>query len=495
MADSPQVLMQRAVSAFTVGDLSTAARISDQLITLAPNDVNVWLLRGRVAARSSRWRQAEDALDRAARINPKEAEVPFARAMMRMRQGRVVEAAELLATVERLKPNHSEARSARAECLRQLGQPQKAIELLGRHPDSPSQAVTVSEALIDLGDLAAAEKVLRDAMGWELNSNSTAKQHMMRRLGQLKEMQGNYAEAFACFTRARQGLRVSFVPSDAQREIARVMSSFSAETIAKLPQPTVRSRRPIFIVGMPRSGTTLLEKMIASHPMGAGAGETNAFRNQVLPFSQKAAEGRAWPEMIAAITTEELDAIATGYLAATEAYVIPGVERVADKHLQNWIFAGLIAAAFPDATIVHIERDPLDTGLSCFERLVPAAMQWCCDAENVGFMIAINEWLMAHWHAVMPGRMLRIRYEDLVRDPAGTIRPVLDAAGLPWNEAVLKQHERASAGLREPPPTLSADQVKRPIYDTSVGRAARFGAILDPMRTYYESTRAQLGLR
>ncbi len=494
MADSPQVLMQRAISAFTVGDLSTAARISDQLVGLAPNDVNVWLLRGRVAARSSRWRQAEDALDRAARINPKEPEIPFARAMMRMRQGRVAEAAELLSIVEKLKPNHAEARSARAECLRQLGQPQKAIELLGRNPDSPSQAVTVSEALIDLGDLPGAEKVLRDAMGWELNSNSTAKQHMMRRLGQLKEMQGNYAEAFSCFTRARQGLRVSFVPDDARREIGRVIAAFTAETVAKIPQPSIRSRRPIFIVGMPRSGTTLLEKMIASHPMGAGAGETNAFRAQVLPFSQKAAEGRAWPEMINAVTTEELDAIASGYLAATEPYVAPGVERVADKHLQNWIFAGLIASAFPDAAMVHIERDPLDTGLSCFERLVPAAMSWCCDAENVGYMLALNEWMMAHWHAVMPGRMLRVRYEDLVRDPASTLRPVLDAAGLPWNDAVLRHHERANAGLREPPPTLSADQVKRPVYDSSVGRAARFGTLLDPMRSCYEATRRQLGL-
>ncbi len=493
MAESPQALMQRAVSAFTQGDLATAGQLSDRLLALVPNDINVWLLRGRIAARTSRWEQAEEALDRAATIAPREAEVPFARAMMRMRQGRMAEAAELLSTAEKLNPAHPEARSARAECVRQMGEPKKALDLLGRTPKSPSQAVTISEALIDLGDLAAAEKVLRDAMGWELR-NTTPKQHMLRRLGEIKEMQGNYAAAFENFRRSREGLPVRFVVEEVRAELERVVNSFTADVVKALPKPTQPSRRPIFIVGMPRSGTTLLEKMIASHPRAAGAGETNAFRAQVARFAGTAEGDRRWPEVIGSITTAELDGIAAGYLALTDVFVAPGVERVADKHLQNWIFAGLIAASFPDATMVHIRRDPFDTGLSCFERLVPAAMPWCCDLAHVGTMLAINEWLMRHWHAVMPGRMLEIRYEDLARAPEATLRPVLDAAGLPWDDACTRQHERKHAGANEPPPTLSADQVKRPVYDSSIGRAERFGAALDPMRAAYAAMRTTLGL-
>jgi predicted Zn-dependent protease len=121
MAESVQQIMQRAISAFTLGDLNTAGQLSDRLMGMAPSDVNVWLLRGRVAARTSRWEQAEEALDRAAKLAPKEGEVPFARAMIRMRQGRVAEAAELLAQAEQLKPNHPEARSARANACAKWG--------------------------------------------------------------------------------------------------------------------------------------------------------------------------------------------------------------------------------------------------------------------------------------------------------------------------------------------------------------------------------------
>lgn len=493
MAESTQALMQRAIAAFSVGDLATAGQLSDRLLGMAPHDINVWLLRGRIAARTSRWSQAEEALNRAAQLAPKEGEVPFARAMMRMRQGRMAEAAELLAKAEQLRPNHPEARSARAECYRQMGQPKKALDILGRAPTTQSQAVTVSEAMIDLGDLESAEKVLRDAMAWEFR-NTTSKQHMLRRLGELREQQGDYAGAFEHYRRSREGLRVNFLLEDAQRELGRVVKAFTPEAIASMAKSTNTSRRPIFIVGMPRSGTTLLEKMIASHPKAAGAGETNAFRAQLQPYATPPEEARRWPEVISVISTEELDGIANAYLSLTEQYVAPGVERVADKHLQNWMLAGIISACFPNATMVHIERDPFDTGISCFERLVPAAMPWCCRLDWVGQMLAVNDWLMNHWHTVMPGRMLRVRYEDLVREPAKHLKPILDAADLPWDDACLRHHERQHAGLREPPPTLSADQIRRPVYDTAIGRADRFGAVLDPMREAYRAARATLGL-
>jgi len=238
----------------------------------------------------------------------------------------------------------------------------------------------------------------------------------------------------------------------------------------------------------------LLEKMIASHPLGAGGGETDAFLAQLARFEGDPDPRRRWPELAASLSTADLDLIASGYLEHTDAFVVGGVERVADKQLQNWLFAGLFAAAFPDATIVHIRRDPFDTGLSCFERLVPAAMPWCCDLAHVGQMLAIHEWMMVHWHSVLPGRMVEIRYESLVREPEATLRPLLEATGLAWDDACVRQHERKHAGLREPPPTLSADQVKRPVYDTSIGRAERFGAALEPMRVAYRSMRRELGL-
>ena len=140
--------------------------------------------------------------------------------------------------------------------------------------------------------------------------------------------------------------------------------------------------------------------------------------------------------------------------------------------------------ALPDARIIHLQRDPMDIGISCFERLEPNSVAWSGDLRNIALAIKGTDSLMAHWKEVSGIPILDVRYEDLVRDPEAQVRRVLDFIGLPWDDACLRHHVPKDSELdaQRPPPTLGSEQASRPVNDRSIGRAARFGPLLAPLR-------------
>lgn len=483
MTSFPTSTFQRAATAFNGGDIRTAESLCQELLKTASKTPQVWVLLSRIRTRQARWPEAEEALRTAQRLAPRDPEVLFSLAILRIRQGRVAEAIPLLETARSIAPSHVGIRCALASSFVDLGEPKKALAAIGT-PTSADTHFAAALAHVALRDDAAAEPSLKAVIASGQNAAATYQAH--QHLGQILERRGDYAGAFASFKGARAVVPLRYDISALHDEVRRLMDVFSDARVASLARGTSESRRPVFIAGMPRSGTTLLEKMIASHPKGAGAGETDALRRQVDAWMTAAPPTPRWPETIAALGPAQLDATAQAYLTQTEVFAGPGIERIADKHLRNWLFVGLIALAFPKATIVHIRRDPFDTGISCFERLHPQSLPWSASIVHIGEALALNERLMAHWHRVFPGRILEVRYEELAREPARVLPPVIEALGLPWDDACLRQHERKSRpGAQEPPPTFSADQVKRPVYDSSIGRAERFGPLLDPMREAY----------
>ena len=475
--------LERAANAFNTGDLRTAEALCQESLRTNPKGIQAWVLLSRIRTRQARWPEAEDALRKAQQLAPQDAEVLFSLAILRMRQGRFGDGIPLLEQARRGAPGHPGIRCALASCLVETGQAKQALAAIGA-PNSADTHLAFALAQLALRDDAAAEPSLRATIA--SGQNAAARYQANQLLGQVLERRGDFAGAFAAFAAARAVVPLRYDIAEMHDHVRRLIETFSESNVARFATASNTSRRPVFIAGMPRSGTTLIEKMIASHPQGAGAGETDALRRQVDIWAAAKPPARGWPEIVGQLGVAQLDAVATGYLGATDAYAGPGIERVADKHLRNWLHVGLVALAFPQATIIHIRRDPFDTGLSCFERLHPQAMPWSASLEHVGEVLALNERLMAHWHRVFPGRIVDVVYEDLARDPARVLPPVIEAIGLPWNEACLRQHERkARPGAQEPPPTFSADQVKRPVYDSSIGRAERYGSLLDPMRAAY----------
>jgi hypothetical protein len=223
-----------------------------------------------------------------------------------------------------------------------------------------------------------------------------------------------------------------------------------------------RSAAPIFIVGFPRSGSTLIEQILASHPDVQGLGEASVLPELVA---------RGYPDNPAGLKD-----LATRYLAAMRERGWDGASRFVDKTLENYLHVGLIRLMFPRATVLHAVRDPLDTCFACYRQLFTNGNETLYDLGDIAAEYRRYRDLMDHWRAVLPGWVSDIGYEALVADPEPRIRALIEAAGLAWDPAVLQFHARAGAVT-----TASASQVRRPIYASSVARWRRYGSQLQPL--------------
>jgi tetratricopeptide (TPR) repeat protein len=280
-------------------------------------------------------------------------------------------------------------------------------------------------------------------------------------LGKAYHRSRDRAGAFRHFRRGNALKRASFAYDAADDEaFARETSAaFTREHIVRLAAAGDRTRAPIFVIGMPRSGTSLVEQILASHPAVFGAGELTAFDDAVVAL------GRENVAAIAARYAERVDALA------------PAGQRVVDKMPANFRHAGLIAAAFPGARIVHCMRDPLDTCFSIYTTLFTGRQLFAFDLVEIGRYYRAYAALMEHWRAVLPaGTMLDVRYEDVVTDLEGSARRMLAFCDLPWDARVLRYYETA-----RPVRTASFRQVRNPIYSSSVGSSRAYAAELEPL--------------
>ena len=252
--------------------------------------------------------------------------------------------------------------------------------------------------------------------------------------------------------------------------LERIEALFSAAVMRERAGAGDPSPVPVFIIGMPRSGTTLVEQMLASHPQIHGAGELGDFEAAVAALG-------GGPEGVPAdIGDTELRRIGGRYLASVTPHA-PEARRITDKMPANFRFAGLIHLALPNARLVHIRRDPVDTCLSCFSLLFGGEHPYAYDLAELGRFYRAYERLMEHWRRVLPsGVMLEVSYEELVREFAPQARAIVAHCGLEWDQACLEFHK-----TERPVHTASAVQVRQPLYQSAVGRWRPRDGLLRPL--------------
>jgi hypothetical protein len=283
---------------------------------------------------------------------------------------------------------------------------------------------------------------------------------------------GDAARAFTHFERAN-GLQRSLLQFDIDRHLAvmdAMAASFDADTMGRLAGAGHPSDRPIFIIGMPRSGTTLVEQVLASHPLVHGAGE--------LPLMGQLADRLPAPGdgLVEALSPDALARLGAEYDSRLEA-LAPGAARVTDKLPGNFLFAGLIRLVLPDAWIIHCVRDPLDTCLSCYETRFTKGHHFAYDLRELGLHHRGYQRLMDHWRGVLPkGRFIEVRYEDVVADLKGQAQRLVAFCGLDWDEACLEFHQTPRQIW-----TASWNQARRPLYRSSVHRARAHADRLGPL--------------
>jgi tetratricopeptide (TPR) repeat protein len=288
----------------------------------------------------------------------------------------------------------------------------------------------------------------------------------------------DYDRSFAHLIEANAAKRamVSYDEASTLSLFNRIEAVFGSELISGKSGDGDPSLAPIFVIGMPRSGTTLVEQIVASHRKAHGAGELQTLNDVILAVSGADAKTAPFPEFVQTLDPSGLRRIGADYIARLRE-LAPRGERVTDKMPSNYYFAGLIHLALPNAKIIHCRRDPVDICVSCFSKLFSAEQNHTYDMGELGRYYRRYEQLMEHWRRVLPaGRILDVQYEAVVADLEGEARRIIDYCGLDWDARCLSFHE-TKRRIR----TASATQVRQSIYRRAVGRWRAYEKHLGPL--------------
>lgn len=301
-------------------------------------------------------------------------------------------------------------------------------------------------------------------------------------LARLQDQAGLYEQAWGNVQEANRLKPVRWDPDAYSAGVDRTIAFWTRERLASLPTSGCSSESPIFVVGMPRSGSTLIEQIIAAHPDGAGAGELTAMMTIADRLRGKPSEpGHTFLTEAVGITADRLAHKTERYLAmAREAVTRVGgradAARVVDKQLDNYQVLPMIQLLFPRARVIHTVRDPRDVCVSCYFQVFLGPLGYSYDLDHLARYYADHNRLMAHLKRELDLPILEVRYEELVADPEPGIRRVLGHVGLPFHEDCLSFHASGRAVH-----TASIDQVRRPIYRSSTERWRRYGPGVRPL--------------
>jgi tetratricopeptide (TPR) repeat protein len=293
----------------------------------------------------------------------------------------------------------------------------------------------------------------------------------------------DYNKAFATATQANSAVRqlISYDAEENHLFTDRMIHRFTVNFVRQRQEFGLNDNMPIFVVGMPRSGTTLVEQVLASHPSVFGAGELGGvsyIAQRQTFYGKHAGSGRAYPECLDQLTQVEVMGLAQSHLNELRS-ISQGALRVVDKMPHNFNHIGLIHLLFPKATIINCFREPRDVAVSNYftnYQAYFAGMGFAFDLKEIGQHISDYQRLMEHWDKVLPDKILHVHYEDMVEDLEGQARRMIQHVGLEWTPQVLQYQE-----LDRSVKTASSWQVRQPIYKTSKGKWRRYAKFLQPL--------------
>jgi tetratricopeptide (TPR) repeat protein len=450
----------------------------EKAIALDPRNVGPRKLFGHLLQQLGRLEEALAQYERAVVTAPAdpEAHARLGRALLML--GRPEAAVPHYKQALALQPNLFEASSGLGTTLQALGRRDEAIRVfeqsIAMAPRKGSAYLNLAVATRLAADdprFAAMQELARDIQSLDIESQICLRFALARVFADLGDHEESFQHLLEGNRLKRQ--RVVYDEASALESFDQVPKAFTAELLREKSWLGDPSCVPVFIVGMPRSGTTLIEQILASHPKAFGAGEVRDFPRLVMGI--EGADGSQLREWVAALSGEQLRRLGESYVQAVRR-LAPGAERIIDKLPANFARVGLIHLALPNARIIHIRRDPRDTALSCFSVLFAEAQEFSYDLAELGRFIRAYQALMEHWRQVLPqGVMLEVQYEDVVENLEGEARRIVAHCNLDWDDACLAFHKTQRSVL-----TASMNQVRQPIYRSSVGRWRDYERQLHP---------------
>ena len=474
------IVLQRARQAFVAGQMERARGLCEQILAHNRNNANAVVMMGQIDFAQNRLDDAATHMLKATALQPKDPRAFVVLGEIRTFQGRFDDAIGHYDEALRLDPENPTAIAGKADTYERSGRADKARALLepivagGR--ETAQQCVI--QARLDLRDRNYDAVI--DRVGRHLDrgdAEDSILRNLCRHLGQALERTGRFDEAFCAYTRGNSAVPAHFDPESWREAIEGIIESFSPQRFDNLPRASHGARDPIFVVGLPRCGSTLVETILDAHPDVAGAGELTAMQELINSISLEIGSNLPYPVCIEDLDRNDVNTIAGKYLGRLR-QAGGRATAIVDKYLNNYLHVGMLAVLFPEAPIIHCRRHPLDTCFSCFtSALVPSVHPYTCDLAHMGVVYVAYERLMSHWRDVLKIPMLEVRYEAVVADQEGLTRRMLDYCGLDFDERCLRFYER-----QRPVLTASYDQVSQPVYSSSVGRYRNFEDHLGPLR-------------
>jgi len=493
----------------------------DNALALKPDDAKAFNNRGAALRELKRFEEALASYRQAIALKPDYAEAHNNLGVTLKNQGKLAEAVTRYQRAIALKPDYVEAHTNLGVAYWDQGKLGDALasydRALALNPDYADALTNRCNLFIELGRLAEAEQAVEQAIrlaprkapyyrtlamlrrftdgdryvaamevlvqdAQSLSINDRIELYFA--LAKAYDDLGQFEKAFNQLLAGNAFKRQQIVYDEAAElgELEQIRKAFTRELFHRREGGGEHSKVPVFIVGMPRSGSTLVAQILASHPMVVSPGEMKCFENAVANLDAAENRVQASSEQVTTMSDEQFRQLGKSYLAEIEP-LAPEAERIVDKMLSNHIYVGLIHLALPNATIIHTIRHPVDTCISCFFSLFTTGHLYSYDLAELGRYYRRYQALMAHWHNVLPpGRILDVHYEDVVANLENAARRIIAHCGLEWDAHCLTFYQ-----TKQPVRTASAVQVRQPIYRSSVGRWRGYQATLAPLLAELEA--------
>jgi tetratricopeptide (TPR) repeat protein len=473
----PRQVLSQAQHAHGAGDYATAARLYTLVAPHYQKNFEFLLALGECRLNSGNPKLGAESVRKAIRLRPDEprGHALLARALLTAND--TAGAQRAVDKAIELAPDDPVTIQVRCDLLAAEGANREAFELLRERirqgDDNLGLAIEFARFAAALKDPDEATALLKPRA--DDSALSDAQRTTVNfRLGALFDAAARYDDAWEAYARAN-ALRAAHLDVESWwKRFEFIERLWTPELVASLARSSVDSQLPVLIVGMPRSGTTLIEQTIAAHPAAAGGGERRTL-NDMIARIMSPPRAQTPQQHLRMLTTSELNATANAALRDLQG-VDPAAARVTDKMPLNLQHLGMVWMCLPGAKVIWSRRDPRDTCLSCFFHGFTGGHPYAYDLESLARQTQTNDRLMARWKRVLDTPILDVQYEDFVADPEAAARRIIDFVGLPWDDACLRPHEAKRAVV-----TASAQQVREPVYSSAVGRWKRYEKHLGPL--------------
>ncbi len=456
-----------------LGVLSEAEQCFRQAIAVKPDHSEAHCNLGILLRRRGETPESEIWLRRALKLKPNHVDARFNLGVTLVSLGRLREARTCFEKVLKRAPRHADALYLMGHIARLEGRFEEAEARFERVLKINTKMPGAWAALVGTRKMTSSDAAwlegAKQIAASEITPSEKADVHFA--IGKYCDDVNDFEQAFQNYKRANQLLKTIADPYE--RDVRRcfvddMIRVYTREAISTVQGGASASMKPTFVVGMPRSGTSLVEQIIASHPAAKGAGELGFFGDEVLAHDSDLRQG-----MLSEPARKKL---AEGYLRTLETRC-GDAPRVVDKAPVNSDYLGAIHSVFPNARIIYMRRDPIDTCLSCYFQHFSVAMNFTMDLSDLAHYFREHQRLMAHWRAVLPrGSILDVPYAELVADQETWTRKILDFLGLEWDERCLNFHETKREVV-----TASTWQVRQKIYKNSVARWRNYEKFINPL--------------